>query len=150
MAGVIQCGRCKQIVEAPVPETLESGICFICRDEMARLAACRATNDEPQGGHPAFLALLDEMKALHFRKAADYGRGVDPFANVRASSEFGIPAWVGVMIRAGDKLHRIKSFIANGSLKNESVRDSLMDLAAYSLIALVLLEEDAAKKGGAA
>lgn len=98
-------------------------------------------------GHPDYLAILDEMRELHIRKAADYGRGADPFANVRASAEFGIPAWVGVMVRAGDKLHRIKSLIVNGSLKNESVEDSLKDLAAYSLIALVLLREDAAKKG---
>lgn len=97
------------------------------------------------GGHPAFLALLDKMRELHCRKAADYGRGVDPFANVRASAEFGIPAWVGVCVRMGDKMHRIKSFIANGSLKNESCEDSLMDLAAYSLIALVLKQEEDAK-----
>lgn len=92
-------------------------------------------------GHPIYLQLLDEMKELHQRKAADYGRGQDPFANVRAGAEFGTPAWVGVMIRANDKMHRIKSLIANGSLKNESVEDSLMDLAAYCLIALTLRRE---------
>lgn len=92
-------------------------------------------------GHPEYLKILDEMRSLHVRKAADYGRGVDPLANVRASAEFGIPAWVGVMVRAGDKMHRIKSLIVNGSLKNESVEDSLMDLAAYALIALVLYRE---------
>lgn len=92
-------------------------------------------------GHPEFLRILDEMRELHQRKAADYGRGQDPFANVRASAEFGIPAWVGVMVRAGDKLHRVKSFIHNGSLKNESLEDSLQDLAAYAIIALVLFRE---------
>lgn len=92
-------------------------------------------------GHPEYLRILDEMRALHIQKAADYGRGADPFANVRASAEFGLPAWVGVMVRAGDKMHRIKSYIVNGSLKNESLEDSLKDLAAYSLIALVLLRE---------
>ena len=95
----------------------------------------------PEGGNSEFLKLLDEIRALHIKKAADYGRGKDPLANVRSSAEFGIPAWVGVMIRANDKVHRIKSFIANGELKNESVEDSLMDLAAYALIALVLFRE---------
>lgn len=103
---------------------------------------------KPAGGHPEYLKLLDEMRALHQRKAADYGRGADPFANVRSSGEFGIPAWVGVMVRTNDKLHRVKSFIANGSLKNESIDDSLMDLAAYALIALVLLREGRAAEGG--
>jgi hypothetical protein len=97
-------------------------------------------------GHPEYLKLLDEMRVLHCKKAADYGRGEDPFANVRAGADFGVPAWVGVMIRANDKMHRIKSFIQNGELKNESVEDSLKDLAAYALIALVLLREEQAKK----
>lgn len=92
-------------------------------------------------GHPAYLALLDELKALHCKKASDYGRGEDPFANVRASADFGVPVWVGVMIRANDKMHRIKSFLANGKLENESLEDSLLDLAAYALIALVLFRE---------
>ena len=96
-------------------------------------------------GHPEYLKLLDEMRELHIRKAADYGRGADPFANVRASVDFGIPAWVGTMVRAMDKVHRIKSFVANGNLKNESVEDSLLDLAAYALIALVLFREEQTK-----
>lgn len=95
-------------------------------------------------GHAGYLKLLDEMRELHCRKSADYGRGSDPFANCRASADFGMPAWVGVMVRAGDKMHRIKSFIANGNLANESVEDSLMDLAAYALIALTLRREEQA------
>lgn len=93
------------------------------------------------GGSPEYLKLLEEMKELHLRKAADYGRGVDPLANVRSAGEFGIPPWTGVMVRANDKMHRIKSLALNGFLKNESVEDSLMDLAAYSLLALVLYRE---------
>jgi hypothetical protein len=38
-------------------------------------------------------------------------------------------------------MHRIQSFLQNGSLANESVEDSLKDLAAYALIALVLFRE---------
>lgn len=104
----------------------------------------RAEAAKADHGHPGYLRLLDEMRELHCRKAADYGRGKDPLANVRAGADFGVPAWVGVMIRAGDKMHRIKSFLANGSLKNESVEDSLKDLAAYALIALVLYQEQTA------
>lgn len=104
--------------------------------------------DSPtEPGHPEFLKLLDEMRSLHQKKALDYGRrGIDPLANCRASAEFGVPAWVGVMIRAGDKLHRIKSYILNGNLANEGVEDSLLDLAAYALIALVLFREQTGDK----
>jgi hypothetical protein len=98
-------------------------------------------------GHVGFLRLLDEMRELHCRKAADYGRGRDPLANCRASIDFGVPAWVGTLIRANDKWHRIKSFLRNGKLANESVEDSLKDLAAYTMIALVLYREQAGLAG---
>lgn len=82
---------------------------------------------------------------LHDKKAADYSSGTDPFANVRSSEEFGVPAWVGAMVRGNDKVSRIKSFIRNGTLKNEALEDSLRDLAVYAIIALVLWEEKNAK-----
>lgn len=96
-------------------------------------------------GDPRFHALLKEIAELHAKKQADYGRGADPFANVRAADDFGIPAWVGAILRANDKMHRIKSFLLNGNLKNESVEDSLMDGAVYHLIALILYREMAAQ-----
>jgi hypothetical protein len=40
-----------------------------------------------------------------------------------------------------DKMIRLKSMAVNGSLQNESVEDSLMDLAAYSILALILYRE---------
>jgi len=96
-------------------------------------------------GHPEFHAILDEMRAIHERKSADYGHGVDSLANCRAASEFGVPSWVGVMIRLNDKITRIKSLLANGELKNESVEDSLIDIATYAAIALVLFRESVQK-----
>jgi hypothetical protein len=93
-------------------------------------------------GDPRFHALLSEIAALHDKKQADYGQAGDPFANVRASEQWGVPAWVGTMIRATDKVKRLQA-AANGSeLVNEGIEDSLLDLATYSLIALVLYREE--------
>ncbi len=86
--------------------------------------------------------LIVEAGELHDRKQADYGRGDDPFANVRASTEWGIPAWVGAMIRATDKVRRLQTFAEKGALANESVEDAFMDLAVYALIARVLFEQE--------
>lgn len=88
-----------------------------------------------------FHELLSELGDLHDRKQADYGRDDDPFANVRASEEWGVPAWVGAMVRASDKVRRLQALIQNGKLENESAEDSLRDLAVYSIIALVLFEQ---------
>lgn len=92
-------------------------------------------------GHPEFYRILDEMKALHEKKAADYGLGKDMLANCRGSTEFGLPAWVGVAVRMNDKMTRLKSFAQKGTLANESVEDSLIDLANYSVLALILYRE---------
>lgn len=94
-------------------------------------------------GSQRFHALLRELGELHDRKQADYGRPGDPFANVRASEEWGIRPWVGAMIRANDKVRRLQSYARRGTLLNEGVVDSLKDLAVYTLIALVLFEEEA-------
>jgi len=91
--------------------------------------------------HSAFESVLREMLALHAKKNQDYGTDVDPFANVRASEDFGIPAWLGSVIRANDKMTRLKTYAGKGQLANESVEDSLIDLANYAVIGLVLFRE---------
>lgn len=100
-------------------------------------------------GDARFHALLFEMGALHDKKQADYGREAavgrapDPFANVRASSAWGIAPWVGALMRLNDKVVRLQSFARKGSLANESAEDSMLDIAVYALIALVLYREQA-------
>jgi hypothetical protein len=88
-----------------------------------------------------FHDLLKEIGDLHDRKQADYGTDASPFANVEASADFGIQPWIGAMVRANDKMRRIQKAAKGHQLVNEGLRDSLMDLAVYSLIALVLLEK---------
>lgn len=89
-----------------------------------------------------FKAVLDEMLAMHDKKQADYGTDYDPFSNVRSSEDFGVPGWLGAVIRGNDKVKRIQSFARKGRLSNESVRDSLIDLAVYAAIAVALYDED--------
>lgn len=88
-----------------------------------------------------FHELLGEAGALHDRKQKDYGAGDDPFKNVRNSSDWGVDAWVGAMIRLNDKIKRLQSLIENGRLANESALDSFRDITVYSVIAQVLFEE---------
>jgi len=94
-----------------------------------------------------FHELLEQMGDLHDRKQADYGKGDDPFANVRGSEDFGVDPWIGAMVRLNDKIRRLQSLIANGALKNESAYDSFRDIAVYAIIALVLFEEQYGREG---
>lgn len=89
-----------------------------------------------------FLKVLVECAELHAKKGADYGRDEDPFSNVRASEEFGIPGWKGSVLRGNDKMSRLKTYSQKGSLENEGVEDSLQDLVNYAAIGLVLFREE--------
>ncbi len=78
---------------------------------------------------------------MHLRKAADYGTGEDPLANVRASAQWGIAPWVGALVRAQDKVTRLQAAAKGSTLVNEGIEDSLLDLASYALISLALFRE---------
>jgi hypothetical protein len=95
--------------------------------------------------HPSsmkFHRYLKEIANLHDIKQRDYGRESDPFANVRASEEWGIEGWVGAMIRLNDKVRRLQVLAVNGKLSNEGAIDSFNDIACYSLIARILYEDE--------
>jgi hypothetical protein len=84
--------------------------------------------------------LLWRLWHLHLKKREDYGSYDEPFANVLGAAEdLGLPSYLGAIIRKRDKDHRILKFIRKGEIRNESVMDSLLDCAAYCLIAIVLM-----------
>ena len=90
-----------------------------------------------------FYELLDTMKAIHDAKRHDYANDDDVFANFRTCEAAGIPAWKGCCVRLGDKFSRIMGFAKKEKLKvkDESIKDTLIDMANYALIALILYEE---------
>lgn len=89
----------------------------------------------------AFDKLIQEIHALHESKNSDYAADADPLSNLRRAEAFGVPAWKGVLVRLTDKWSRIEQ-LANGKTpKNESLRDSLIDNAVYSLLCVLLLDE---------
>ncbi len=96
-----------------------------------------------QYGHPDFYKLLDQMAELHSRKNHDYAGTSDPLKNLRACTRLELDPFIGVMVRLQDKWSRIEEFVKSKTLlvKNESVEDTLMDNAVYSLLAIILLRE---------
>lgn len=93
-------------------------------------------------GSLPFLELLEEVRQLHLSKSQDYGSQSDPLANIRQGAEFvGIEPWRGCMVRIADKVQRLRTYCHTGRLVHEGVRDTLMDLSAYSLLAIVLFDE---------
>lgn len=96
-------------------------------------------------GSSEYLKLLDDMRELHIKKNAGYAgaNASDPWRNFRQCESFGIPAVDGVITRMSDKWSRIQSLWTDKANEQvgESIEDTLMDLAAYSLILICLLRE---------
>lgn len=97
-------------------------------------------------GDPRYLALLAEMADIHKRKNAGYSGADQPdrWANFRHAEGFGVSALVGCLIRLSDKYIRVQNLVRQPANEQvgESVRDTLVDLASYALIAVCLLEEE--------
>ena len=51
------------------------------------------------------------------------------------------------MVRLSDKVTRLATYNVTGQLENESLEDNLIDLASYSLLALLLHQEEQGRVG---
>lgn len=81
-----------------------------------------------------FEAVLQEMKELHSKKNHDYG---DSFS--KSFDEFGM---VAPIVRMSDKLERLKTLCKSDAKVNESVRDTLIDLANYAVMTVAEIDEN--------
>lgn len=80
--------------------------------------------------------ICERLNNIYKIKNADYG---DSFAKVR--NELGPTV---ILVRLSDKMERLKKLILKGDrqVKDESVEDSLIDLANYAILELVEREAD--------
>ena len=101
-------------------------------------------------GHSRFYEILEKMKDLHSRKNHDYAGTSDPLKNLRACERLELEPFMGVMVRLQDKWSRLEEFVKSGKLmvKGESVIDTLLDNAVYSVLAIILYEEQQKEKRG--
>lgn len=98
-------------------------------------------------GHPKFYEILKELEELHAVKNSDYSEANDPLSNLKMSEQIGIPGYVGNFIRMGDKWSRLVQLMKKKqqgegpAVKNESMKDTLRDLAIYCMLEMILIEE---------
>lgn len=78
--------------------------------------------------------ICDEINELYAKKNHDYG---DSFAQ-----SFREEGMAMVRIRLGDKFNRLKALTRGGEQKvaDESIRDTLIDLANYAIMTVVEME----------
>ncbi len=93
-----------------------------------------------------------EMLDISRKKNADYtGNNQDPFANFTGIKNCGgASTEQGFLFRMNDKISRVSSFVEKGELlvKDETVEDTLLDLANYCILFKGYLESEKKRKGG--
>jgi hypothetical protein len=85
------------------------------------------------------LKLIGELTA---RKNKDYASDADPFANFTLTEKMGNTTTAeGIVVRMTDKLQRVSNLLKRKAVvSDERISDTLMDLAVYSLILSIYLE----------
>jgi len=81
-----------------------------------------------------FGKVLSEMFDTYKKKNADYGNSFS-----ETIQEFG---YIPAVARINDKVKRVKNIVKGNemNIKNESLRDNLMDIAVYSVLTIVELD----------
>lgn len=89
--------------------------------------------DEVSDNVKHFTNITKNMIETYIAKNHDYGNSFD-----QSIDEFGL---VAAVVRIGDKMNRIKSLIKKeAKVSNESIKDTLLDMANYAILTLMWLD----------
>jgi hypothetical protein len=89
-----------------------------------------------------FGEFLKQMEKTFIDKDADYAGPRGPFGNFKECETIGLPAYVGCYVRMMDKITRLNNLILfDPKIKDEKIHDTAMDLANYSVVFRILLDE---------
>lgn len=94
-----------------------------------------------------FLAKLKEGYEKNYKiseaKNSDYAGSEDAFKNFRACELLGVDSNLGILVRITDKLMRISNLLErDAKVKDESINDTLADLANYAMILSIKIEHE--------
>ena len=114
---------------------------IFCLDK--KVSAFLADKPEDWNGRFFFL-MVAKMVDTFVKKNTDYagtdGQKADMLANFREAEDLDVTMLKGILVRAGDKWKRIKNLTKEaraGMVADETVVDTMLDLANYMLIAIV-------------
>lgn len=128
----------KELVEV-VENSTFSGVYDVVGDYSTKYDASQITllpdNYQPDDKPARFDAIVKRMADTYRAKNADYG---DSFG--QSVKEFGYTA---ALVRMSDKFNRLKNLMradAQAQVKDESIKDTILDLACYSVMLAIEVE----------
>ena len=111
----------------------EKGVADLDRRECKKFGVVNVDNLEKDEKVQHFANIVEEMTELYEKKNHDYGDSFKEMFN-----EFGMTS---ALIRLSDKYRRLKTLAKSDAKVNESVRDTLIDLACYAVMTIIELED---------
>lgn len=82
----------------------------------------------------SFMDITTNMAKTYAAKNHDYGNSFD-----RSLNKFGL---IAGLVRMGDKMNRLESLVNKKAMvKNESIKDTLLDLANYAIMTVMWLNK---------
>lgn len=87
---------------------------------------------------------LDEAYAHLLVKSPDYEDRQYPLRTFRLSKDLNIEPWKGCLLRLGDKLSLVYTYVRNGeySAHDESFHETMLDIVVYAALTAILIEMD--------
>ena len=106
-------------------------------------------------GHPKFYKILEQMAELHSKKNKDYATKEDPLRNFKRAAEWAkkyklitdgyesVKVAIIYMLKQLDAAFKLLGDNQKGEV--EGFIDRMMDIAIYSVLIMILYEEDESK-----
>ena len=105
-------------------------------------------------GHPRFYEILEELGELHARKNAQYASDENPLGNFKRSADLASKLYkaenkplaqaLALMAKQVDAVYDIVG--ENKTELCEALEDKLKDIAIYSILCIILNEQEGTKK----
>ena len=94
-----------------------------------------------------FQTLLNEMYLTFCKKQFDYGPGNIAMGTTLKNEKEVNTALFGIIVRLNDKINRLVNLSTNHDFeaKNEPVEDAFLDIAIYSVMALIVKNQKCGK-----
>lgn len=112
--------------------------------EIGEVVAADTVETAEPGNVVAMRKLATQIVDTYARKNKDYG---DSFG--KSVRHYG---FIAALTRLSDKFNRVENFILagikNGMVSDESLRDTLIDMATYALMTVIALDEEASTNNG--
>jgi hypothetical protein len=110
---------------------------------------------EQRYGHPMFHTLIEEIRELHEKKNKQYATSDDPLGNFRRTGKIiakmlkpgldpTLASCLAFMSKQVDGVYEIFGEAKTDTI--DSLEDKLLDIAVYSIIAMILVRESRAEK----